>query len=182
MKRFLFAAALVALVASVGTAEDKPATGTTTPAAPVVTTTTGTPVVEYAPAQTQRRGLFGRLRNRNNSTMTYSTSPTLTTPTTSATPMPGIAPQPMPMPGTRTGARTMTRPGTIIQATGTLPPGIYTTTDGTVIQIGGPTMTPPGGAIQTGGTQIMTDSGIIQAGYTEPAQTQRRGLFGRLRR
>src|SRR5207244_12728810 len=65
MKRFLFAAALVALVASVGTAEERPTVITTTPAAPVVVTTAGTPVAEYAPAQTQRRGLFGRIRNRN---------------------------------------------------------------------------------------------------------------------
>jgi hypothetical protein len=184
MKRFLFAAALVALVASVGTAE-QPATITTAPAAPVVVTTAGTPVAEYAPAQTQRRGLFGRLRNRNTGTMNYSTpAPVITTPTTGAAPMPGIiAPQPMPMPGSRTSTSRympMTMPGTTIaQATGNLPPGIYTTTDGTVIQVGGSQMMPTSGIMTAGGTQMMTNGTIMPAGYTVPAQTQPRGLFGR---
>jgi hypothetical protein len=168
MKRFLFAAALVALVASVGTAEEKPTAPAT--AAPVVITTAGTPVVEYAPAQSTRRGLLGRLRNRNSGstmatrpaadgTLPLMTAPVMTAPA-SATPMPPIsAPQPMPMPGTKT---TIAPAGTIIQASGELPAGTYTTTDGTIIQIGGTQPQPA--------AQPMTET-----------QSGRRGLFGRLR-
>ena len=173
MKRFLFAAALVALIASVGTAEEKP-TAPAPAAAPVVISTPGTPVAEYAPAQPQRRGLFGRLRNRGTGTTTYSSAApvatpsatTITTPTTAPTPMPAItAPQPMPMPGTKTGSA-MPMTGTVVQASGNLPAGTYTTTDGTIIQIGG--------------TETET------ATATEPStsmssQSQRRGLFSRLR-
>jgi hypothetical protein len=178
MKRFLYAVALAALFASAGTAEEKVVTSPTT-AAPVVIAS-GSPVVESAPAQSTRRGLFGRLRNRNSgSTMNYSPAPAVTVPTT-ATPMPPIsAPQPMPMPGTRTGAMMMPPSGAIVQASGNLPPGVYTTTDGTVIQIGGPA-TASSDVITTGGP-IMTDSGVMPAGYTEPAQSGRRGLFSRLR-
>lgn len=154
MKRFLFAAALVALVASVGTADEKP----TAPApAPVVVTTAGTPVAEYTPAQTQRRGLFGRLRNRNTTTTT-SAAPVMTAPAPAgATPMPPIT-APQPMPGTKTGATAAM--GQIVQASGNLPAGTYTTTDGTIIQIGG--------------TQMATDSSMS-------SQSSRRGLFSRLR-
>jgi hypothetical protein len=163
VKRFLFTAALIALVTSVGTAQETPTTPVTTPAAPIVITTAGAPIVESAPAQTQRRGLFGRLRNRNSGTTTYSpTTPVMTVPITTpttVTPMPStITPQPMPMPGTRTGTIPT---GTIIQATGNLPAGTYTTTDGTIIQIGGTSMA----------TQPMT---------TE-TQSGRRGLFNRNR-
>ena len=168
MKRFFFAAALVALVTSVGTAQETPTTPVTTPAAPIVVTTAGTPIAEYAPAQsTQRRGLFGRLRNRNSGTASYSpatpvmTAP-ITTPTTVTPTAPITAPQPMPMPGTRTGTSPT---GTIIQASGNLPAGTYTTTDGTIIQIGGTSM-----ATQPMATQPTTET-----------QSGRRGLFSRLR-
>ena len=141
MKRFLFAIATVALFAAAGVAEDQPAT--TPPATPPVPT--AAPVTSYVPATqstTARRGLFGRLRNRNTSTMSYS-SPVMTTPTTGAAPMPGATPMPpvappQAMPGTKTGAM-MTTPmtGGVVQATGNLPAGTYTTTDGTIVQIGG---------------------------------------------
>ena len=155
MKRFLFAVAVVALSACAGLAEDKPVVVGTTPAPAAPVITTAAPVVEYAPAQTQRRGLFGRLRNRNTTTMTYST-PTAVVPATPAAPMPmpGLAPQPMPS----------IKPagGVIIPATGSLPPGTYTATDGTIIQIGG--------------TQPMMAQPVMSTNTTE-----RRGLFGRLR-
>jgi hypothetical protein len=156
MKRFLFAVAAVALSACAAIADDTPATGTTT--VPVVTS--ATPVAGYAPAQTQqRRGLFGRLRSRNTTTMNYS-SPTMVAPaTTPASPMlmPGTT-TPQPMPTVKPASGTMMS-GMVVQATGDLPPGQYTTTDGTIVQIGGtqPMMTP----------------------MTTP--TTRNGLFGRLR-
>jgi hypothetical protein len=160
MKRFLFAVAVVALSACAGLAEDKPATsGTTTaPATPVITS--ATPVVEYAPAQTQRRGLFGRLRNRNTTTMSYSVP--LTTPTMAPAtpmPMPGTT-TPQPMPGIKPAGGVSGMPGMVVQATGNLPPGQYTTTDGMIIQIGG--------------TQPMTMP-------MTPTTTSRGGLFSRLR-
>lgn len=157
MKQFLFAAALVAASASVGFADDKPATGAAaTPATPVVVA--GTPlVVESAPAAPARRGLFGRLRNRNTSTTAYSTPLTTTTvPMTGAAPMPAVAP-PQAMPAVKPSGA-MVVPGTlggVVQATGTLPAGTYTTTDGTIVQIGA--------------MQPMT------------TPTERRGLFSRLR-
>jgi hypothetical protein len=83
----------------------------------------------------------------------------MTTPQPGATPMPSIAPQPMPMPGTRNGAAMTTGP--VVQASGNLPPGTYTATDGTIIQVGG--------------TQGMTQTTTMS-----PTMT-RRGLFGRLR-
>ncbi len=142
MKRFLFAVAAVALSAAVGVAEDQPATTPPTPS-PVVTT--ASPVTGYAPTTqttTARRGLFGRLRNRNTGTMSYS-SPVMTAPATggtpvpAATPMPPVAP-PQAMPGAKSGAM-MTTPmtGGVVQASGNLPPGTYTTTDGTIVQVGG---------------------------------------------
>jgi hypothetical protein len=154
MKRFLFAVAVLALAASVGSAEDQPATPAPNPT-PVVTA--GTPAYSYAPAQTQRRGLFGRLRNRNNSTTYYNTTPMMTAP--AATPMPGVAPTPMPMPGVKPAGGAAT--GMVVPATGNLPPGQYTTTDGTIVQIGG---TQP----------MMNDT-------TMPRTTSRTGLFSRLR-
>ncbi len=160
MKRFLFAAALVALGASVGAADEKSAPPATS-SAPVVISTAGSPIVESSPAQSTRRGLLGRLRNRGNntSTMTYSPATPVMSAPTGATPMPPVsAPQPMPMPGTKT--TTAPAPGTIVQASGSLPAGTYTTTDGTIIQIGGTQPT----------AQPMTDS-----------QSSRRGLFSRLR-
>lgn len=167
MKQFLFAAALVVLVASVGTAEEK-ATPTPTTAAPVVITSGSPVIVESGTTQSTRRGLFGRLRNRNNSPATYTSVPAMTAPANATTQPPISTPQPMPMPGTKTttGAAAMPQPGGIVQASGNLPAGTYTTTDGTIIQIGGP---------------IMTDSGIMTTGATEPAQSGRRGLFSRLR-
>ena len=161
MKRFLFAVALAALFASVGTAEEK-AVPVQTTAAPVVITS-GSPVVESGTAQSTRRGLFGRLRNRNNSTSAYSPAPVTTVPTTNVTPQPPIStPQPMPMPGTKTttGAVVMPQPGGVVQASGNLPAGTYTTTDGTIVQIG---------------------STQMEAQPTTDTQSGRRGLFGRLR-
>ena len=160
MKRFLFAAALVALVASAGSAEDKPAAKPTpAPATPVVVAPAGTPVVEYAPAPAQRRGLFGRLRNRNTGTTTYSPAPIVTAPAvapTPATPMPPVVPPaPMPMP-------TVKPAGAVVPATGNLPAGRYTTTDGTIVQIGG-----------TQPTAMTTE--------TTTTSGERRGFLGRLR-
>jgi hypothetical protein len=169
MKRFLFAVAVVALSACTGFAEDKPATSAqpATPTTPTVIA--ATPAIEYAPAQPQRRGLFGRLRNRNN-TATYS-APIMAAPVTvpAATPMPKPGTTPEPMPGTKPAGGTTTngtKPGTtptpaVVQAGGSLPPGTYTATDGTIIQIGG--------------TQPMAQP------MTQPTQSERRGLFSRLR-
>jgi hypothetical protein len=158
MKRFLFAVAVVALSAAAALADGQPPTGMPTPAAPIIT---AAPVVTTGPVQPARRGLFARLRNRN--TMTYSSAPVMTAPTMggSAAPMPSIAPQPqpMPMPGTRNGAAMMTGP--VVQASGNLPPGTYTTADGSTIQVGG--------------TQ-----GMMQTTSMAPTRV-RRGLFGRLR-
>lgn len=136
MKRFLFTVAVVALSAAVVGAEEKPGTGTK-PATPPATTApaTGTPVVEYAPAQPARRGLFARLRNRG--TTTYSPAPTVVTPPAATPmPMPGTTPTPMPPVKPATGTTTS---GKVVPATGTLPAGRYTTTDGTIVQIGGTT-------------------------------------------
>ena len=115
MKPFLFAAALVAASASVGFADATPAASA--PATPVIVGTVGTPVVESAPAAPARRGLFGRLRNRNTSTMSYSAT---AVPMTSAVPMPS-APTPMPpaapqpMPTIRpTGGATVTPDGIVL--------------------------------------------------------------------
>lgn len=150
MKRFMFAVAVVALSACVSLADDKPATGgDTKPATPAATATTGA-TVEYAPAQAQRRGLLARLRGRN--TTTYS-APIMTTPAATPMPTPGGT-TPTPMPGTKPASGTTTTGG-VVQASGNLPAGRYTTTDGTIIQVGG--------------TQPMTTSG------------ERRGLFSRLR-
>jgi hypothetical protein len=152
MKRFLFAVAVVALSAAAALADGQPTPGTPVPATPIVS---AAPVVSATPVQPARRGLFARLRNRN--TMTYSSAPVMTTPTMGATPMPPVA-QPMPMPGTRNGAATT---GPVVQATGSLPPGTYTTTDGSTVQVGG--------------TQ-----GMMQSTSMSPTRV-RRGLFGRLR-
>ena len=115
MKRFLCAVAAVALFAAVGVAEDQP----TTPP----TVASGAPVVEYAPAASvttaapARRGLFGRLRNRNTSTMSYSATAvpmTSAVPMPSApTPMPPVAPQPMPT-IRPTGGATVTPDGIVL--------------------------------------------------------------------
>ncbi|QJW98774.1 hypothetical protein [Frigoriglobus tundricola] len=151
MKRFLFAVAVIALFATAGVAQDKPVP-TTPPAGTVDSnvTTGAAPVTSYVPATQApvRRGLFGRLRNRNTNTMSYS-SPVLTAPATGvpstpgATPMPPVAP-PQAMPGAKPGAM-MTPPMTsgVVQATGNLPPGTYTTTDGTIVQVGGTEMAAP---------------------------------------
>jgi hypothetical protein len=158
MKRFLFAVAAVVLSACAATAEDTPVTGTTTvPGSPVIMG--ATPAMQYAPVQTQRRGLFARLRNRNTSTMSYSTPLTTAPATVAPMPMPGTTPAPMPtpMPGVKPAGGVMTT-GMVVPATGDLPPGQYTTTDGMIVQIGGKQM----------------------ASQTQP-QTTRRGLFSRLR-
>lgn len=123
MKRFLFAVAVAVLSATAASAEEKPtAPPPATPAAPVVVP--GTPIVEYAPAQPARRGLFARLRNRgtttysggNGGTIPLATPPATITPATPM-PMPGTTPTPMPP----------------------IKPTTGTTTDGTIIQIGGTT-------------------------------------------
>ncbi len=171
MKQFLFAVSLVALSASGVSAEDVPAAPAPTPVAPSTMsgpTLMAAPVTEYAPAQPARRGLFGRLRNRN--TMMYSGTamPVMMTGPTAPTPMPPVAPTPMP--GAKSGGTTMMMPGTvvpaggstIVPATGNVPPGIYTTTDGMVVQVGGTQMS-------TSMSSPMTTS------------TTRGGLFSRLR-
>ncbi|MCS6864594.1 MAG: hypothetical protein RMJ56_15730 [Gemmataceae bacterium] len=162
MKRYLFAVAVAVLAVGVVGAEDKPATPAPTTSAPVMMGTTGTMYVEYVPVQSTRRGLFARLRNRSNR-VTYTTMPMVTMPTSPA-PMPTPAPQPMPMPGTKSdNTVSMPKTTTVVPATGNLPPGIYTTTDGTVVQIGG-----------------TTSGGVMTATYTESTPV-RRGFFGRLR-
>ena len=134
MTRFLFAVPVLALSAAVGCA-DTPAA---TPVAPPVITTVGpvfAPTFSSAPAA-PRRGLFGRLRNRN--TMTYSSAPLMApaaAPIITAPQTP--PPAPAPMPGLKPAGGMMPMTGQVVQATGNLPPGIYTTTDGTVVQIGG---------------------------------------------
>ena len=179
MKRFLLAVAVVALSACVGSAEDAPAPTPVAPAAPVMV---GSPVVvgaapvyQYAPApasQPARRGLFGRLRNRNN-TASYTggttpmMAPMMAPPMTTvpgSTPMPSFSPTPMPtpmpMPGTKP-VGTMA-PGMVVPASGNLPAGTYTATDGTIVQVGGTEMAAPVSTAMT-------------------TQSARRGLFGRLR-
>jgi hypothetical protein len=169
VKRFFFAVAVVALSACAGLAEDPPTAPAPTPATPIVQGSG--PSYGYVPVQSSqpaRRGLFSRLRNRNNTTYYNSgtTVPMMMT-TPSATPMP--PPAPMPMPGVRpAGGAVM--PGQILQATGNLPPGIYTTTDGTVVQIGGTQMATP-----------MTTPMTMPVTSSTTTQPTRRGLFGRLR-
>lgn len=145
MKKFLFAAALACLFASVGTAEEKAvvASAPVTVAAPVMVSSV--PAMEATSAQTQRRGLFGRLRNRNSTPTMTTTAPTtiaapvMTAPTAMAMPMPAATvATPMPKP---------TAPSDVVAASGT----------------------------------VMAEPVVTTAAYTEPAQTQRRGLFGRLR-
>lgn len=157
MKRFLFAVAAVALVASVGSAQQSPVVIPPTTATPVVVGTPGTPVIEYGPTTTAspRRGLFGRLRTRGTPATTVGnggTIPLNTTPGTVISPMPVVpVPMPMPMPGTTTkpvGAMTM--------------PATRATMRSGIMVVGGTTM--DGGVVTT-------------AGYSEPAA--RRGLFGR---
>jgi len=175
MKKFVFAVAVVALYAAAGEAQDQPATPVTpvVPSTPVVTTG---PVMQYGSPTVARRGLFGRLRNRNSSMMAYPSAPVMTAPVLGTPPMGTITPPlaPMPMPGTRPTS-SMVVPANMVVSSGNLPPGIYTATDGTVIQIGGPTAMP------------MTNGAVVPAtGYspmTMQTQTQvsRRGLLGRLR-
>ncbi len=102
MKRFLFAVAAVALIASVGSAEDKPATTPPATATPAVVGTPGK-VISATTTTTHRRGLFSRLRNRG---------------ATVVVPAP-VVPAPTPMPGTKTTPSTKTTPNGIIAAGGT---------------------------------------------------------------
>lgn len=157
MKRFVFAAALVALVAPFAGAEEKPAT-TPPAAAPVVVT--GTPVIESAPVVTTatptRRGLFGRLRNRGTATTTMpATGTTIVTPGTVVTPAPTTAPAPMPMPTPKPDTKPTPNAMTVPPTSGGIGLGNFV-------------------AVST------LDSGVVQASATEPVQP-RRGLFGRLR-
>jgi hypothetical protein len=160
MTRFLFAVPVLALSAAVGLA-DAPASGgsvTPAPAAPVVGPVVA-PTYSSAPATT-RRGLLGRLRNRN--TVRYSSAPLMAAPAPAPiiTPPQTPAPAPAPMPGVKPAGAMMPMSGQVVQATGNLPPGVYTTTDGTVVQVGG--------------TQA--------AMQTQPqSQSTRRGLLSRLR-
>jgi hypothetical protein len=158
----LFAVAVAALCASAATAADPPATSGTPPttAAPVILGTPGTPVVEYAPAVPARRGLFGRLRNRNNATP-YST-PVMTAPTTGTiTPAPTPAPAPAPMPGAVPAPLPVRPNGSSYYMPGP---------SGTIILTSGTTPT---------GTMTATEMMVMTTEYTEPAR--RRGLFSRLR-
>jgi hypothetical protein len=181
MKRFVFAVVVAALSAAVGSAQDA-VTVTVAPPAPVVMA--GPVMTETVTTQPARRGLFGRLRGRNTVTMTSGTMtpmasvPTMATPvmTPSMTPMtttpapmmtPGSMPaMPMQMPGSKPAGTAMSGP--VVPATGNLPAGIYTTTDGTVVQIGG----------------VMPDASMttsMTTTTTMTAQTARRGLLARLR-
>ena len=111
------------------------------PTGPIVT---AGPVYGYAPAQPARRGLFGRLRSRNTAYYSSGTTVPMMTVPTNQMPMTPGTPMPMPMPGVKPAGGVMMT-GSVVQAggmmpvpaTGNLPPGIYTTTDGTVVQIGG---------------------------------------------
>lgn len=155
MKQFLFAAALVALFASVGTAEDAPVVVVGAPVTAASPVMTGTRMVESAPTQSTRRGLFGRMRGRN-TTPTPMTAPAMMTAPTMTPSMP------MPMPVARaSGAAVMPMP---------MPPSGVTVASGTVIDTN---------VVTVGYTEVMP------ATYTEPAMTTqpttRRGLFGRLR-
>jgi hypothetical protein len=168
VKQFFFAVAVVALSAAVSLAEDRPVAPSPTPVGPPIITA-GPTTTYVESAQPQRRGLFGRLRNRN-STPTYYSTPAMTAPAPipSATPMPPVTP-PQPMPGVRPAG------GAIIPATSTsLPPGIYTTTDGTIIQVGG---TMPGTM-----PMMNMSTGMMTSDMTSSTSSSgRRGLFGRLR-
>lgn len=172
MKKFVFAVAVVALYAAAGEAQDQPATPVTpvVPSTPVVTTG---PVMQYGSPTVARRGLFGRLRNRNSSMMAYPSAPVMTAPVLGTPPMGTITPPlaPMPMPGTRTGGVVV--PANMVVSSGGLPPGIYTATDGTVIQIGGTTP-------MTNGT-VVPASGYTPMSMQTQTQTSRRGLLGRIR-
>mgnify|MGYP000089840176 CR=1 FL=1 len=149
MSRFLFALAVGVAFASTSTAEDKPAATAPSPtpvvtAAPVMTYSTGT-------TSTARRGLFGRLRNRNASTVMSSpvTSGTIVTPAAGVpTPMPAITPK------TTGGAGVVGNPvvvagGTVVPASGTMVPG----------------------------TTVVPASAMTSA----PTTTKRMGVFARLR-
>ncbi len=168
MTKFLFAVAAVALIASAGVAEEKPVVVQPVTPTPVVVGTPGTPVVEYAPATPARRGLFGRLRNRNAGTTTMSGPAT-----TVVTPGTVIAPAPIPMPPV---AAPQPMPSPVVKPiSGVVVPG----TAGIVVA-GGPA-TVPGTVVVAGG--MMDTNVLMPVGYTEPVQSksERRGLFGRLR-
>jgi hypothetical protein len=157
MTRFLFAVPVLALSAAVGFADAPASGGPTAPPAMIVGPVVA-PTYSSAPARPARRGLLGRLRNRN--TATYSSAPLMAAPAPIITPPQTPAPAPAPMPGVKPAGAMMPATGQVVQATGNLPPGTYTTTDGTVVQVGG--------------TQA--------AMQTQPqTQTTRRGLFSRLR-
>jgi hypothetical protein len=80
---------------------------------------------------------------------------------------------PMQMPGSKPAGTAMS--GTVVPATGNLPAGIYTTTDGTVVQIGG---VMPDASM----TSMTTSMAVpMTTTTTMTAQTARRGLLARLR-
>ncbi len=152
MTRFLFAVPVLALTAAISFADTPASSGTTT--APTTVTTVAS-TYSYSTTRPARRGLFSRLRNRN--TTTYSSAPLMVSP---ATPPQTPAPTPAPLPAVKpVSGKMMPMSGQVVQATGNLPPGTYTTTDGMVVQVGGKqTMQPQ-----------------------SQSQTTRRGLFSRLR-
>lgn len=166
MKRFGLALAVGVLAVSAAPAQ-QPATAPQS--GPTITT--GTPVVgsgtivqgdviTTAPA---RRGLFGRMRNRNTSSAPVITSYPTTTPGT-VIPMPATttAPNtsiPNPMPSTAPTPRT----------TGGGTSGIITTGD----------------VVQASGTTVVTGEGVTTTGYAVPSTTtttqSRRGIIARMR-
>lgn len=157
MKRFIFAVAAVALVASAGSAQETPPASPPVTAAPVVIGSAG-PVVEATPVTTApaRRGLFGRLRGRSSTTTAMPvTSGTVVTPGTVITPATPTAPvpMPMPMPGTKGTMVTPTAPNGVVVAGGTV----------------------------TSGTGDVLMPAMATATATTTAMPARRGLFGRLR-
>ena len=91
MMRFMFAVAVAALIAATGRTGETPV-GAPLPTTPLVIGAATDERVAAAPA---RRGLFGRLRNRN-AAPTARPAPLVTTPGTIITAPPVLAPTPMP--------------------------------------------------------------------------------------
>jgi len=155
MSRIMFALAVVVAFASTSTAEDKPAAA---PApAPVVVAAPLTST--YVPTTTStRRGLFGRLRGRNVSTVMSATpamSGTIITAPAPATTVPATMPSTT-APKTTGGAAVTGNP--VVVAGGT-------TTPGKVVPAG----------MMTPGTPVVTSEMV------STTTAKRMGLFARLR-